>query len=262
MVRAADRFEAFSGQHLLILALFAVGAVGFVLLGRSQRRSSDRPGQVATGRSAPGLRSSRVLAVVVACFTLPGQVLQLLPGSFDVGSSLPLQLCDLASLATVWALWTHRPLPVALTYFWGLSLTSQAVVTPSLDRLFPDPGFFVFWGMHLLVVWAALYLSLGLGLGPRWRDYRATVLVTLGWAVLVLAIDVAFDLNYGYLRRKPPAGSLFDPLGPWPVYVLAAMGLLLAGWALLTWPWALADRRADRRAGRRTGPTFRRRSAG
>jgi hypothetical integral membrane protein (TIGR02206 family) len=136
--------------------------------------------------------------------------------------------------------------PTALTYYWGLTLTVQAIVTPSLAEQFPHPRFLAFWAMHLLVVWAALYLTLGLGQGPRWREYRVAVLVTLVWVVVAYSFDVAFDVNYGYLVRKPASASLFDPLGPWPVYLLVATGLLLGAWALLTWPWA---RRTPARAG-------------
>jgi hypothetical integral membrane protein (TIGR02206 family) len=184
-----------------------------------------------------------VLAVLLAVVTVSSQAFQLTPGDFDVRTSFPLQLCDLASVAAVWALWSHRMLPTALTYYWGLTLTVQGVLTPSLAELFPHPRFFAFWALHFLVVWAALYLTLGLGLGPRWREYRRTVVATLTWAVVVYLVDVTWDLNYGYLVRKPASASLLDALGPWPVYILVALGMLLVGWALMTWPWVAARRR-------------------
>ena len=234
MLRAADRFATFGGEHLLLVGLFLVGAVAVVLVGRRQR-----------GTPA-ARRFSRVYAVAIPCVTVPSQAFQLTPGDFDLATSLPLQLCDLAWVAAAWALWTHDRVPVALTYFWGLTLTVQGVVTPSLGQAFPHPRYLAFWAMHFLVVWAALYLTLGLGLGPRWREYRVTVAVTLAWAVLVFAVDTVLGVNYGYLVAKPASASLLDLLGPWPVYVLASLAVLLAGWALLTWPWVIV---AGRRAG-------------
>jgi len=234
VLRAADRFATFGGEHLLLVGLFLVGAVAVVLVGRRQR-----------GTPA-ARRFSRVYAVAIPCVTVPSQAFQLTPGDFDLATSLPLQLCDLAWVAAAWALWTHDRVPVALTYFWGLTLTVQGIITPSLGQAFPHPRYLAFWAMHFLVVWAALYLTLGLGLGPRWREYRVTVAVTLAWAVLVFAVDTVLGVNYGYLVAKPASASLLDLLGPWPVYVLASLAVLLAGWALLTWPWVIV---AGRRAG-------------
>ncbi len=223
-----DGFRSFSDQHYQLLVLFVVGAVAVVALGRS-----------AWG----GRRTSRVLAVLLAVAALTGQAYQLTPGDFEVGSSLPVNLCDVAWVAAVVGLWTHRRLPVALAYYWGLTLTLQGILTPSLGQTFPDPRFVAFWALHLLVVWSALYLTLGLGIGPRWREYGATVLLTVIWAVLASAVNAALDVNYGYLSRKPGGTSLLDLLGPWPVYVVASAGVLVAVWALMTWPWAAARRR-------------------
>jgi hypothetical integral membrane protein (TIGR02206 family) len=230
MPAAVDGFEAFGGQHLALLALFAAGAVALVLLGRSQR---DNPSSLVT---------CRVLAVAVACAAVPNQVVGLMPGHFSARGSLPLELCDLAWMTAVWALWTRRPLPTALTYYWGLTLTVQGIVTPSLGQEFPEPQYLVFWGKHLLVVWSALYLTLGLGRGPSWREYRATVALTVLWAIVAYPIDVALDANYGYLAHKPESASLLDAFGPWPVYLLVSLGILVAGWALITWPWEVAAR--------------------
>lgn len=229
----AARFESFSGEHLGLLALFAVGAVALVLLGRRQRGESS------------SLLTRRVLAIGVACAAVPNQLHVLTPDEFSPGSSLPLELCDLAWVTAVWALWTLQPLPTALTYYWGLTLTVQGILTPSLGQVFPDPQYFVFWGKHLLVVWSALYLTLGLGLGPSWREYRWTIAVTALWVAVVYPLDVAFDANYGYLVRKPDSASLLDAFGPWPVYLVVSMGILVAGWALITWPWVATTRRGS-----------------
>jgi hypothetical integral membrane protein (TIGR02206 family) len=233
-------FETFGGQHLLVLGVFVLGLVVVVLLGRGRRGLDrlDRPG-----------RLDRVLAVVLVVVALSAQAFQLTPGDFDLGSSLPLALCDFAWVAAAWALWTRRRLPAAVTYYWGLTLTIQGILTPSLGQDFPHPRFFAFWALHLLVVWAAAYLSLGLGIGPGWREYRWTVAISLVWAVVAYTFDVAFDVNYGYLVEKPGSGSLLDLFGPWPVYVLVALAVLLVGWALMTWPW-VALRDAQRTHGR------------
>ena len=230
---AAGGFQAFTPQHYLLIGLFLAGAAALVVLGRSRRGAG------------PGGRFDRGFAVVIVAVTLPGELYRLAPGNFSLGSSLPLALCDLAWVAAAWALWTHRGLPTALTYYWGLTLTSQGIITPSLGQVFPDPRYFMFWSKHFLVVWAAVYLTFGLGRGPGWREYRATLAVTFGWAALAYTFDTVADVNYGYLVRKPSSASLLDLLGPWPVYVLASLGILVAGWALITWPWVVVRRRAE-----------------
>jgi len=236
MTVAAERFEAFSPQHYVVLLLFLAGAVAVVLLGRAQR------GDPGAGTFARGW------AVAVAVCGLASQAYQLTPGDFALSTSLPLQLSDLAWMATAWALWTRDPVPTSLTYYWGLTLTVQAVVTPSLAEVFPHPRFFAFWALHLLVVWAALYLSLGLGVAPTWSTYKVTVVVTVVWAVVVYAFNTAVGVNYGYLNRKPESASLLDLLGPWPVYVFVSLAILLSVWALMTWPWvAVRSRRPHAR---------------
>lgn len=234
MPLAAGRFEAFTGEHFALLGLFAVGAVFVVVLGRRRRE----PGASGATRG--------VLALALACAALPNQVYVLWPGNFEAAGSLPLELCDLAWMTAIWALLTRGTLPTALTYYWGLTLTVQGILTPSLGHGFGDPEYFVFWAKHLLVVWSALLLTLGLGRGPRWRDYWMCVAISLAWAVSVYAVDVAFDANYGYLVRKPDSASLLDVFGPWPAYLVVSLGILIALWAAITWPWVgSVGRRGD-----------------
>jgi hypothetical integral membrane protein (TIGR02206 family) len=222
-----DGFEAFTPEHQSLLALLVAGGVVLGWVGRRHHRRGDNP------------PFRRAFAVAIPVFTLPMQVLQLMPGDFTLGTSLPLQVCDLSWMVAVYALWTLNGRAIALLYFWGLTLTVQAAVTPSLGETFPDPRYFMFWGMHFLTIWAALYLVCLAG-GPTWDGYRFTMACTAVWAVLVMAFNAVTDTNYGYLSRKPESGSLLDVLGPWPLYVGVEVLILAAGWALMTWPWVHA----------------------
>jgi hypothetical integral membrane protein (TIGR02206 family) len=229
MFSAAREFVAYGPSHLTVLTLFVVGAVALVWVGRRQTEAQAR-------------RFSRViggLLLVVFCAVL---IYKLFHPALT--SSVPLQLCDLAEVTVAYALWSQRQWAYALTYYWGLVLSSQALLTPDVDGPdFPDRSFLSFFALHLLVVWAAVYLTWGRGMRPTWRSYRMTIVVTLAWAVFTLVFNFLAGTNYGYLNRKPPVASVLDFLGPWPVYLLVEITLVAIIWALMTWPWQRKRRR-------------------
>lgn len=227
-----DVFLPYGVTHQVALGVGLAVAVLLVLVGRRLR-----------GRPAAAT-FSRAFAVVVLAFQIPMQLRLLTPDTFDVQISLPLQLSDLSWMAAAYALWSGRWWALAPVYYWGLTLTPQAMLTPATDAPdFPHVEFVAFWGLHLLVTWAAIYLTWGLGVRPTWRGMRVTFAVTLAWAAVVMAFNAAAGTNYGFLNRKPDNPSLLDLLGPWPFYVGAELLLVLAGWSLITWPWT---RRAAR----------------
>lgn len=234
---ASEKFQAFTGQHWLLIGIFLVGLVLVVVWGRSHR---------GTPREQPVRRGYAVvlgLAVVTMLFYYAFE-----PGGVDLGTSLPLELCDVAEFTAVVALWTRSPRATAFTYYVALTLSIQAILTPSLGQAFPSPRYLGFWTLHFLVVWAAAYLTWGLGFRPTWSLYRFTLLATLVWALVAFPLNEVLDTNYGYLNRKPSSASLLDLLGPWPWYLLAGAAIIAAGWALvLTVPWTASDRRHGRR---------------
>jgi len=228
---ASERFDSFSGQHYLLLGLFAVGCVAVAVLGH---RCRDTAAEQTVRRA---------FALVLLVFTVPLTIALVLPGEWNPHTSLPIQLCDLAWMTAAIALWTEAPWAIALTYFWGLTLSIQGIVTPSLGESFPELRYFGFLGQHLLIVWATVLLVWGLGRAPGWWGYRFTVAVTGLWAVAIIGFNAIADTNYGYLNRKPSSASILDALGPWPWYVAAEIAILVVVWALMTWPWVAAERR-------------------
>jgi hypothetical integral membrane protein (TIGR02206 family) len=227
---AQREFVAYGPSHLTVLALFVVGVAALVWLGRRQSEAQAR-------------RFSRVMAALLLIVWLGVLVYKLFHPV--LASSVPLQLCDIAELAVAYALWSQKQWAYALTYYWGLVLSSQALLTPDVDGPdFPDRSFLTFFALHMLVVWAAVYLTWGRGMRPNWRSYRLTVVVTLAWAVFTLIFNFLASTNYGYLNHKPPIDSILDFLGPWPVYLLVEITLVAIIWALMTWPWERKRQRA------------------
>jgi hypothetical integral membrane protein (TIGR02206 family) len=239
----AGTFEPYGASHAAAAAIGVAGAVGVVVLGR---RVSGRPVEK---------RVSRGFAVLLAAFTIPLQIRQWLPAEFDIGTSIPLQICDLAWMVAVHALWTKDRRTSALLYYWALTLSVQAVITPTLGRDFPDPDFVMYWAMHLMTIWAALYLTFGLGVRTDWRCFRFSVLWTVLWVVVTMTFNAFTGTNYGYLARKPDVSTPLDLFGPWPLYVVVLVVIVLVGWALITWPWVAAERRATSRGRPEAPPT-------
>lgn len=231
-MREDGQVPSYGPSHVVPLVLFALGLVAAAWLGR-RHRAVDGP-----------TRFSRTAALLIPAVTVPFQLIDL-AFNFDIDVTLPLHLCDLAWIAATWALWTHRPFPVALTFFWGLTLTIQGVLTPALNEDIPHPRYFAFWALHLLIVWAAVYLVVGLGKVPRWRDYGAAVVTTLAWAAATYAFNVLADTNYGYLLRKPRS-SVLDFFHDWPWYVVEEIVIILAAWGLMTWVAQKLVRRPSR----------------
>ncbi|EID56509.1 conserved hypothetical integral membrane protein TIGR02206 [Saccharomonospora xinjiangensis XJ-54] len=231
---AQHQFTAYGLSHWAVLAVFAVGAALLVLTGRAHRHSpSER-------------LISRTFGVVLLAIHLSALGYTMSSRDWGLLDTIPLHLSDLAGFVAAFALLTHTRWAYALTYYWCLTLSPQALFSPVLAGPdFPHHEFLAFWALHLLVVWAAIYLTWGVGLHPTWRDYRTAVAITACWAVFAIAFNSATGTNYGYLNRKPTTGSILDALGPWPWYVVAEVAIILAVWAALTWPWTLTARRGE-----------------
>lgn len=216
-------FSAYGPSHWAVLAVFAIGSAALVWFGRRQTESQAR-------------LLGRVLGALTAAIYAAGFVYVLFP--FSIADSVPLRLTDLATVTAAYALWSQRHWAYALTYYWGLALSTQALISPVLYAPdFPHYEFLAFFAIHLLVVWAAIYLTWGRGMRPRWRSYRFAVVTTLVWAAVTFTFNSIAGTNYGFLNRKPATPSLLDVLGPWPVYLLTAGVAILIVWSLMTWPW-------------------------
>lgn len=227
---AVRQFHAYGPSHWVVMAVTVAGLAGLIMFGRWADPRRTR-------------LVSRVLAVLILVLNVGMEIAAFDPSR--VAQSLPLQLSDLAPYAASVALWTYWWPAFSLTYYWGLVLSIQALLTPVLSGAdFPGAEFLAFFGIHVLVVWAAGFLAWGVGIRPSWRGYRFTVLVTVCWAAAMLVVNARTGTNFGFVSAKPSTASMLDLLGPWPWYLLPEAALVLAVWAALTAPWARGGERA------------------
>jgi hypothetical integral membrane protein (TIGR02206 family) len=236
MLDTQRQFSAYGPSYWGAIVVFVVGATLLVWVGRRQTESQAR----LLGRILGGLTAAIYGSVLLYSLIPP-----------SISYSVPLRLTDLATAAAAYALWSQRQWAFVLTYYWGLVLSAQALISPALEgRDFPHYEFLGFWAIHLLVVWAAIYLTWGRGMRPSWRSYRFVVVVTAAWVAIAFVFNSIAGTNYGFTNRKPTTASLLDVLGPWPVYIFTAATLIVIVWALMTWPWERATIGAATREGR------------
>ena len=107
-----------------------------------------------------------------------------------------------------------------ILYYWVVSGTLQANITPRVEAAFPHIDAFYYWIAHSGLLVYVIYTTVVHRLYPTWRGIlRAFVWLNV-FAALALVLNLLLDTNYLYLRAKPPTVSLLDYFGPWPWYIL------------------------------------------
>lgn len=154
-------------------------------------------------------------------------VVQTADGTWSAKTSLPLPLCDVGVLVGAVACLWSAPLFVELTYFWGIAGTLQAVAFPDLSATFPHLVWFQYTAGHLGIVFAALFLVVGMGLRPRAGAAVRVFAITVGYTAFVGLVDWISGANYMFLRQAPAEWTLLRVLGPWPWYIVGAAGVAI-----------------------------------
>lgn len=223
-------FVRFGVSHLGVFALVLAASLALTL---AARRMHDP-------RVARAIRFA-LAALLVASWGLWFALLYG-KGWFSVSTVLPMNLCDWATSATVLSLVRPNQRTYELAYFWALSGTLLALLTPALAVDFPDLRFIVFFALHGGVVVSVSFLTFGLGMRPLPSSIPRVVVWSFLYLAAAIATNALFGTNFGFLVVKPAEPSLYDLLAPWPGDVPELI-LIGAGFvALLYAPYFAFDR--------------------
>src|SRR3954469_7089138 len=140
----------FSTEHLVVLALTAA------LVAVAIRAPRCVPPKALPGAGGPPpCVPPKALRVAIGGAYLIDLSVHATDGHWDWGFDLPFHLSDVVAIFAPDALWTRIPLLVEVLYFWALTASLQALLTPDLHQTFPGVFFFTYFTTHAGAVIAA-----------------------------------------------------------------------------------------------------------
>lgn len=156
-------------------------------------------------------------------------VWRLLPGQFDLGESLPLHLCRITGVVAPLALLTMNRRLRAITYFWGLGLSTQGFATPMWSDGLGTVAFWLYWVGHCQIVGIAIYDVTVHAYRPRLPDLAGALRLGVVFALGVTGANLLLGTNYCYLGAGSyDAPSIVDAFGPWPQRWFVLVGVASA----------------------------------
>lgn len=229
-------FVLFGTGHLVYLGIMAA-AIAFLIWGWQD------PDETAKRRVR------LFIAIVMLLNEIAWHAWNLANGTWSVRETLPLHLCGISIWTTIYMLYSRDYRLYEFLFFIGLAGASQAIITPSAGE-YGLPHFRAFQTLisHGMLVVALVFIAAIEGRRPTWASIWKTMLALNVYLTFLFAVNCALGSNYMFTMRKPETASLFDFLGPWPWYLVAAEVLAVMLFSLLYLPFALADRRARKAA--------------
>ncbi len=251
-----ETFEAFSRAHGVTFVLCASVIALVVWAGRAMRsvRAGGLEGEVAGAGTSGGTGAlvrddaGRMLGVIALGVWIATQMFWFLrasaQGPEQLAQSLPLHVCDLAALIAAVALISGSRFWTIILYYWGIGLSTQAFITPVVRAGPVYTEFWLFFESHTIIVGSAIYCVAVRGYRPTLRELLLAFGFTVGYAAVIVPLNLWQVWNYGYIgRATPQSPTIIDRLGPWPLRLLPLSGLVLLTFVLAWAPFAVLERR-------------------
>lgn len=217
------------GHHLVVMAVMLPTLFAVLWYGRRGDEQARRMAQT--------------LGVLGIGIWVMSGVFYSIPPQLKPNESLPIQACDLLALIAPLCMFRPTRLLRAVTYFGAFGLTLQAFITPVIDTGPDTFKFYVFWLLHISIVFCALFDVVVRGFRPTARDLGIAIGSWAVYGVAMVILNYPTGWYYGYLGPTIPPNAedtILQHLGPWPIRPLSIFALAGTLFTLLWLPWAIA----------------------
>ena len=220
-----EEFKIFGFEHLLTIFLIICFSILFPFLLRNLKTSSK-------SKIALGLAIFIILNEVIKPFYYPA----LYPERYDFLSTLPLHLCNLASLFIAIFFISKIRFFFNLSFYWGISGVLMALTQPDYPYDFPHLHFILFNFNHALLLFSIFFAFITLKNIPDFKSYQDTIFYSIPIVLVVFSINLLINFlskntvaNYMYLIEFPLGENLtrFMPDPPFHVLIFIPIALLL-----------------------------------
>lgn len=165
--------------------------------------------------------------------------------------NLPIGVCGWAVILCSYMLIGKKQLLFDISYFWLLSGSLFALITPTPLTYTGVTRFryYQFWMEHTLGYVAIFYMIFVHGMRPTVRSAVRSYAALIAMAVIAYQVNQMIPgANYLYMARPEAAPSVLDILPPNFVLRLIIMAAVItAMYALAYLPWAMLDRKSAKK---------------
>lgn len=234
----AEEFKIFGFEHLFSIGLIiGISILLPVILKKSNNSTKNK--------------ISTVIAVIILINELikPFYYPALYPERFTFISTLPLHLCNLASIFIAIFLIFKVRFFYSISFFWGISGVLMALTQPDFPYDFPHLHFILFNFSHGLLLFAICFASISLDNKPDFTSFRDTIFYSIPIVLFIYMVNLIINYfsndtvaNYMYLIEFPLGENLtrFMPDPPFHLFIFLPIAILLFFITYL--PFYLKDR--------------------
>ncbi len=203
------QFSAYSLEHLYPVLFYI--CLGILIIGYAKKKLNEKQ-QVNLGVA---LALLPFIAVFLRIYYEQHM------GTFTIEEGLPLHLCRLLAVIAPFIMYSKNRTALAIFYFFTLTGTLNAIITPDLPEGFPNLSYFCYWLLHNGSVLVALYAVFVYGLRVTMKDMVHAIIASNILIVLMHGVNYLLGSNYLYTMHTPESATLLDHMGPWPWYLLS-----------------------------------------
>ncbi len=166
-------------------------------------------------------------------------------GNFTWQESLPLYLCRVTTILCIIMILRESYAFFEVAYFWGMSGSVMALITPDPGFEFPHVMFVQFFMGHGGMLISILFMMCFYKFEPKLSSLKKTINWTIVYFVGVEMVNYAIGANYSYLRSKPLSKSPLDYLPPYPYYVPILAIIAVGIFSLWYIPFYIRDKKSE-----------------